>query len=117
MLTISAKEVRGVLNATFPGYRKKNVFVSATTKVTIGGLNWDGGSRSEFAGCTVAGESTGNLSRYSRFAPWDRRQLHGVEVLLESGLIIVEAGYFCGKPATAHLYVHPDDMPKLLPSS
>ncbi len=33
------------------------------------------------------------------------------------GVVIVKHGTFMGKPSTPWIYVHPDDMPRYLPSA
>lgn len=115
MIEVATKDVQDIMRATFPEYRRKKVYVRATTSVTFSDLNWSGGTRSEYRGVTVSGQATGSLDKYNQYAPWDARQIEGQTIDLPPGLMIVRSGYFCGKVSMATIYVHPSNMPKLLP--
>jgi len=113
MIKAKTKDVKQIVKATFPNYRKRAVLIQPTTKVTFHGLNWSGGSRSEYRACTVDGKPLPNKVDMGKPAPWNN-QYKGAEIDLPPGAVIVKGGCFCGKPATLVLYVHPDNMPKLL---
>lgn len=108
---LPTKEIAALAKAL--GYRKRKVFVRAVTSVRLTDLNWSGGSRSEYAAVRLADMATVRQGKMSRPAPW-ANPYEGQEVPLVPGLAIAETGYFCGKPSTMRLYVHPEDMPKLL---
>lgn len=123
------KEVRDVVRAAFPSYRKLRAYIS----VWPGSINinsyWSGGSRDEYA---VVELST--MRRHlmpTRSHPYFEvvhRGLAGAEdevisvdhvgnvtlKVLPEGFVLVRAGVFCGKPATAHIYVPAANMPRLL---
>lgn len=127
----TAPDVKKVVLAAFPSYKKHNVFLSEST----GGINvnsfWDGGSRSEFAIVELATMQRKQLP--TRTHPYFDVAAHGLtnaenDVVavdhvgnvtlkqLPAGYVVVEAGTFCGKPATAHIYVNPENLVKLLPA-
>jgi hypothetical protein len=133
MNTISLKtapEVKRVVTAAFPSYKKHSAFLS----VFNGGVGinsfWDGGSRDEFAVVELA---TGHRKVLpTRTHPYFDVAVRGltntetqdIEVdhvgnitlkHLPEGFALVSAGTFCGKPATAHVWVNAANMTKLLP--
>lgn len=112
-IELKAKDVKPLINATFPKYRKRKVIIRVTDKVKFYDLNWSGGTRSEYRACTVAGKPIDNRVDMSRPAPWNN-PYEGLEIDLPKDAVIVEGGYFCGKPRTLYINVHPDNMPKLL---
>ncbi len=97
----------------FPAYRKRNVNVRATTKVTFFDLNWSGGSRSEYHAIDLSNGAARTMSNWNQLAPW-ANPYEGSSVELVPGFAVVKTGYFCGKESTLTIYVHPDNMPKLL---
>lgn len=107
--------IAAIVRATFPGYKRKKVYVRASETVSIYGLNWEGGSRNEYRACTVNGVHTGGMDEYHQYAPWDSRQVHNAQVPIPTGMIVVQGGHFCGKESILTLHVNPADMPKYLP--
>lgn len=126
----SSPGLKRVLAAAFPNYKKRNAFVSAFSDR---GQNinsyWDGGSRSEHAIVELATLKLKALpTRTHPFFDLAGRGVANVEdnfvtidhvgnVTLKAippGFVLVTAGTFCGKPATAHFHFHPADMPKYL---
>jgi hypothetical protein len=124
----TAPEVKAVVLAAFPGYRKHNAFLS-----TFGGLSinsfWDGGSRTEFAVVELA--SLQRKSLPTRTHPYFEVAVRGlantenadVEIdhvgnitlrRLPDGFALVAAGTFCGKAATAHVYLNAANLARLL---
>jgi len=114
-ITVKSKDLKPIIQATFPGYKKHNVIVNSTTTVTFGGLNWGGGSRSEYRACTVTGEKIENKINMNAPAPW-MNPFEGKTISLPVDAVIVEGGYFCGKVSTLFVNVHPDNLPKFLPA-
>ena len=109
----SAKEFRKFLPAD---YRKRDVYIRAADSVTLIDLNWSGGTRSIYSIRTIDGAWVNDTSRYSALAPWSNRA-EGVKLPIPAGFVVVETGYFCGKPMTATICVHPSNMPQLLPAA
>ena len=112
MITIKAKDVKDIIKATFPDYRKRNVFIS-TGDVTLHDLNWSGGTRSEYRACSLDGKSIDSKYNMSTPAPWNN-QFEGLKIDVPENVAIVAGGYFCGKTRTLTITVHPNNMPKLI---
>lgn len=127
----SAPEIKRVVCAAFPSYRKHNAFLSAFN----GGVNinsyWDGGSRDEFSIVELSTlrripvpnsthpyydiASRGMANQSDGVVETDHVGNVTLNVLPE-GFALVAAGTFCGKPTTAHVYLNPANLVKLLPS-
>ncbi len=122
METINLKaspEFTRIIRAAFPSYKKKNVFLSEFSEgssVTINSM-WDGGSRSVFVLVELSTLQVKALPTASH--PYF--DMHGVTettpdvvitrgivdlVRLPEGFALIEGGSFCGKPATAHVYLN-----------
>lgn len=121
-ITVPASDpsIRAIIAATFPTYRRKTVQVEVAESVTFYDLNWSGGTRAEYAACTMpvgAWESRalGSSANWHRAAPWANKA-EGATVPTMPGSVIVKGGDFCGKPAMLRIYVNPADMPRLLPA-
>lgn len=116
MQTIELKkypEIKRVILAADPSYKKHSAFVSIATAVTLSGTYWDGGSRDTYTAVNLA-NFTRNTS--PQFAPpqfGGPREAPRIE--LPDDVVIVRTGTFCGKKATAHVYVKAFNVTKLLP--
>jgi hypothetical protein len=115
MKKVKAKDVRSIIRATFPNYRKRDVYLVPGTKVGFYNLNWEGGSRSVYRACTIEGQPLVGGGQMNAPAPW-ANAYEGLEVDLPKGAIIVEGGHFCGKESALRIHVHPENMPKLITS-
>lgn len=117
MLGIEAatKDVREIVKATFPDYKRKKVIIQASETVTFFDLNWSGGTKSEYRACTVEGRPLPSNYNMGGPAPWNN-PFEGMTVNLPPGAVIVKGGYFCGKVSLLYIHVHPSNMPKLLTS-
>jgi hypothetical protein len=113
MIKVASKDVKEIILATFPGYKKRNVYICPNDKVYLGGLNWSGGSRSEYRACTITGRSLSNQYDMSAPAPWNN-PFEGKEIAIPQGYIVVKGGHSCGKEATLQINVNPADMPRYL---
>jgi hypothetical protein len=126
----TAPEVKRVVCAAFPSYKKHNAYLSAFYPLNINSY-WDGGSRQEYAVVELATMQRKPIPTSSH--PYFDIARHGmanqdngiVETdhvgnvtlkVLPEGFALVQAGYFCGKPATAHVYLNPANLAKLLPA-
>jgi hypothetical protein len=112
---INPTDVPHIIRATFPGYTGKKVEVRASESVTISNLNWGGGSRSQYAACTLDGEPTGNAFAANQADPW-KNKVEGQSVAVPPGHALVEHCLFCGKDLGLRIYVNPADMPRYLPA-
>lgn len=125
-----APEVKQVVLAAFPSYRKHNAYLRAfPSEVNINSY-WDGGSRSEFAIVELATGKRRNLPTSShpyfdvaRYGVQGENQVLRIDSAggvylkeLPEGFALVEAGTFCGKPSTATVYVPEANLTKLLAS-
>ena len=113
MIEVKSKDVQSIVSATFPNYRRQKVYIEPCTSVTLRGLNWSGGTKAEYRACTVDGRSLANKIDMGAPAPWNN-QYEGLKIILPPDVLIVQGGHFGGKTATLRIYVHPDNMPKLL---
>jgi hypothetical protein len=126
-----APDIARIVKFAFPDYRKKKAFLSVFSSTYGVNINsyWDGGSRSEFA--VVNMETGERLALPTRTHPFYEVRNKGMAntenqhvtidgggnitlKFLPEGFALVEAGAFCGKPATAHVFLPAENMPKYL---
>lgn len=127
----TAPEVRRAIVAAFPAYRKHNAFLSVFPEsgVQVNSF-WDGGSKTYYAVIDLATLKTHSLptSTHPHFDVANRglvnaedpdvRVDHVGNITLKhlpDGFALISSGTFCGKPATAHIYLNPANMAKVLP--
>lgn len=125
-------EVMRVIRAAFPDYRKRQAFISPFPE---SGVNvnsyWDGGSRHVYALIHIeSGQRKPlptNTHPYFDIARKGMTNQETPDVLtdhvgnvtlkhLPDGIALVRGGTFCGKPATAHVYVPTANLAKYLPA-
>jgi hypothetical protein len=123
-------DLNQVIQRAFPSYRKLNCFVTTFPEAGVN-INsyWDGGSRREYALVELSTMQRKSLPTNS--LPYFDKASRGMANLenpavstdhvgnitlkyLPVNFVLVEAGTFCGKSATAFVYVNPENMPKLL---
>ena len=92
------------------GYKKRKAFIQSRTEKSLSNTYWDGGSRSSY---TIVNIITGQITTCAQYAP---PQFGGTEpvVKIDNDIAIIETGVFCGKPATASVFVSPENYNKLL---
>ena len=124
-----APEVFRVVRAAFPDYRKKKVAVEVFGPHRINSY-WGGGSRSEY--CLVDLSTMQRKPLPTSTHPFfdvmrktgpgenDAIQVDSVGnvtlKVLPNGVALVEAGTFCGKPATAVVMVNAGTLTPMLPA-
>lgn len=114
---IDRKDVEPIIGATFPSYRGTKVRVKAAETVTLRDLNWAGGTRNQYAGCSLSeGRATGDASEGNEAPPW-ANPYEGAIVPLHPGIALVEWSQFCGKDLGLTIHVHPSMMPRFLPTA
>lgn len=101
----SAK-LKEIVAATFPGYRRRSVYLRPETEVELHDLSWGGGTRNEYRAVKVDGDTV-------RSFVWGT-QVEGAKLPIPPGVVIVQGGTFCGKQATLYLHVNAEDMAKHL---
>jgi len=97
------KELKRVLNT-----RKTKVHVLVKSSHKVLPSYWDGGSRT----ITYRLEGTSLIPLDSLSSPFDQRKLP--EVVLDSHMVLVELGHFCGKEAIPMLIVGSEETLKWL---
>jgi len=109
----TAPELIRVIRAADGAYRKTKAFLRVQPTCTLHGTYWDGGSRTTY---TAINLSTMRAATADQFAP---PQFGGPAqaptVDIPEGIAIVATGVFCGKPATASVYINPANAARLLP--
>lgn len=123
-------EIKAIVTAAFPGYKKHKAWLR-TMGPSGQGINsyWDGGSRAEYALVDLAtGRRVALPTNTHPYFDIARAGLAGAEdsavvvdhrgnvtlKILPEGIALVQAGTFCGKPATATVILNPANMAKLL---
>lgn len=106
-------EIKALVQAADPKYKKHSATVWVAETVTLSGTYWDGGSRSTYAAVNIATKRVGPAPQYDPPQFGGPRQPPKVE--LPRGAVIIETGFFCGKPRTATVYVRPEDVFPTLP--
>jgi hypothetical protein len=110
-MTCTRKDVQSVTDAAFPEYRGRKFKIEARTTLTLSGVHWDGGSRSEFRAVRLTDNGVASLDTSA--APWNCK-VEGSRVEIPEGVAIVEHSIFCGKDMGLRVYVHPANMQKFL---
>lgn len=120
-------ELARLIKSAFPGYKKREATIAPFTSANINSY-WDGGSRSEYVLIDVA---TGRrLALPTSSHPYFDVARYGAEgensilkidhvgnmtlLAVPPNAVLIEAGTFCGKPATARIMAHADLFPKYL---
>ncbi len=86
--------------------KKKAILARPTTQVTLSGTYWDGGSRSSYFLVDLNTQQVQPCEHYNPPQFGGPRQ--DPVVTLAPHQAVVEAGVFCGRPATPTIYFHPD---------
>lgn len=108
-----SKLFRGIIMATFPEYRKRQVIVKITSSTELLGLNWSGGTKRVYHACTINGQPIVEKVAMDLHHPMNN-PFEGKRVEIPEGVVLVEGGWFCGKDATLIVYVNPANAPKFL---
>lgn len=107
-------EVARLIKIADSSYKKHKATLWSGEKLALSGTYWDSGSRSTY---TAINLETGRNIGAPQYAP---PQFGGPKtdpiVEIPEGVAIVETGVFCGKTATASVYVNPKNLTKFLPA-
>lgn len=113
-MLVKTKDVKEVVRAVDPSYRKRQVSVVAASSVCLHDLNWSGGTRSSYTAVDLSTMGVvGGSSRYAAMAPWSN-PAEGATLPIPEGFAVVRTGFFCGRELTATVYVNPANLQKLL---
>ena len=112
-LEFKTKDLKPLVKATFPKYRKRKVYINVTSKITFYDVNWSGGTKAEYRACTVEGKPIKAKVNMGISAPWNN-PFEGLQIDIPVGAVITESGYFCGHKRAITFHVHPDSLPKML---
>ena len=114
-VTVPTKSVV-LIKRLFPIYRKRDVCIQVSNKVTFSDLNWSGGSRSTYTLVRLDDNATMSLAGWSTLAPW-ANPYEGAEFEMRPGFLVVQTGHFCGKESRMRIYVHPSNLTPMLQST
>jgi hypothetical protein len=125
----TAPEVKRIVTAAFPGYKKHKAYLSVFYSGQSINSYWDGGSKDEYAIVDLSSYRRGVLPTSShpyfdvarngladqsnQFVDVDHVGNVHLKVLPE-GYALVRAGTFCGRPLTAHVFLSEANIAKLL---
>lgn len=109
-IKVTRKQVAGIINATFPDYKGRKFSIEATRSVILHDLNWDGGTKNEYAFIRADG-LTAELPEFSPF----NNPAEGKEISLPNDVIVVNHIFFCGHDCGIRIMVNPDILQKVLP--
>jgi hypothetical protein len=87
--------------------RKHKAFLSKQDHVVLSGTAWDGGSRSSYFKIHIESLAVEAMPHY---APVQFGGEVTKPMAIDPGYAIVEAGIFCGKPATPSVYIRKDQV-------
>jgi hypothetical protein len=93
-------------------YKKHKFILVVTDTVELSGTYWDGGSRSTYNAVNLRTLQVGPAPQYD--PPQFGGPRNDPKVTLPVGVCIVKTGTFCGKTGTATVYLHPDNVAKLI---
>lgn len=110
-IEVDSKQFRSL--CTLLGYRNRKVRVVAATSVTLHGLNWDGGSKNTYHSANLETSEIKSHTSFGNPHPWFNER-EGAKVAIPEGMIVIRTGVFLGKEAMMEIYVHPNNMPKLI---
>ncbi len=126
----NAPELKRIINAALPGYKKHKAYLSVFNPEYGLSINsyWDGGSKSTYVALDLVTLQRKPLP--SSTHPYYDVAARGIEgsndtvsvdergnitlKQLPVNVAIIQAGTFCGKPSTAHIYLNSENMPTLL---
>lgn len=110
-IEVSATQFRELCSAL--GYRKRKVIVVSTTSVILSNLNWQGGTRSTYHTMDIVSGKVLTQSQLSIPYPMNN-EAEGAKIMIPEGIAIIETGVFQGEDMKMRIYVHPENMPKVI---
>src|SRR3990167_6426189 len=117
MLTVQLNEhpeIARIVRAVAQRYNKRKAFFSVSETVALTGTYWDGGSRDTYTAVRLSDGFSLGAPQYA--PPQFGGPARTPETTIPAGVAIIQTGIFCGKPATAHIWISPADAARLLPA-
>lgn len=106
-IKVARKEVKSIIEATFPEYSGRKIGVVFTDTVSLYDLNWSGGTCNKYAALSTDGK----VAHPHIPAPWSN-PFEGQSVNVPENAVIVEHSYFCGHDCGITIYANPAQAPK-----
>lgn len=106
-IKVSRKEVKSIIEATYPEYTGRKISVVFAETVTLYDLNWSGGTCNKYTALTANGKTASPHIP----APW-ANPFEGAKVNVPVDAVIVEHCYFCGTDCGITIYANPVQAPK-----
>ncbi|MCP3907336.1 MAG: hypothetical protein GY712_04895, partial [Oceanicoccus sp.] len=98
------------------GYKGRKFEAIITSKCTLTGTNWSGGSRSRYTLVRLNdGKQGGSFGGSDAPAPWSNK-VEGREIDIPIGYAVVEHDYFRGKDMGLTFYINPENATAMLPA-
>jgi hypothetical protein len=111
-LSSSDAMVRRIIQATYPDYRGRKIFLCPQSYPLNVKSYWEGGSRSYFVFLKLDTFERASMPAQSAFDA----QIRGADsVTLPENVACIEHCYFCGKDAGIRIHINPANATKLLP--
>jgi len=103
MEKVKKAQVWDIVKRVFPDYRGRKFRLAVTDHVTLYNLNWDGGSRNQYAAVQITAGQTrvfGNMP-----APWSN-PVEGLTLELKPDVAVVRHSIFCGYDTGITVYLN-----------
>jgi hypothetical protein len=110
----NAPEVKRVIQAADPTYRKREAALIPEVTVALRGTYWDEGTHYTYTAVRLDTLEAFPAPQYN--PPQFGGPAQTPRCDIPEGVAIVKTGHFCGKTATAYVYLNPANMAKLLPA-
>jgi hypothetical protein len=114
VIHIEKKDVPKIFVGLF-GYKGRMYRVEVCTEVELTNNYWSGGTKSDYLGIDLTTGITADPQRSDYGNPFTNPG-NTPTVRLVEGKAIVEHSFFCGKDMGLRIYMHPDNVAKLLPA-
>lgn len=109
-MKIKKAQIAPLLQASFPEYSGRKFSVEFAEEVTLYNLNWDGGSRNEYAAISM---EDGKIGALPQRAPWDN-QYEGQTITMNPNVVIACHTFYCGQDMGVKFYAHPSRQQQML---
>ncbi len=115
-IKVKKAEIAALLKGSFPEYKGRKFYIVAAENIRLDNLNWDGGSRQSYRAVTLEGKAIGNGAAFNMPHPSDNKA-EGSTVSIPPGAVVAKEAIYCGRECGITFYIHPADMPRLIPAA